>query len=41
MPGRAQPARHVHYGDHAVVEDEGKRDKASGADAGVAEVEFG
>lgn len=40
MPGGAQPAGYVHYGDHGVVEDERKRDEAGGADAGVGEVDF-
>ncbi len=41
MPGGAEPARDVHYGDHAVVEEEGEGDEAGCADAGVAEVDFG
>ncbi len=41
MPGRPEPARCVHYGEHGVVEYDGEGNESGGADAGVAEVDFG
>lgn len=41
MPGRSEPACHVHYGEHHVVDDGGEGNESGAADAGVAEVDFG